>query len=86
MMDLRQQIEREAREASERRAAAYILSSNALQELEIRNRPQEVQTFLRDPCFKCGVRGDIGCEHQKPVPVGPVLEYQKRPARAGDGL
>lgn len=22
-------------------------------------------TIHRDPCFKCGVRGDVGCRHQR---------------------
>ena len=31
---------------------------------------QERGTMIvsRDPCRRCGVRGDVGCEHQTPLP------------------
>lgn len=29
---------------------------------------RETIIVSRDPCRRCGVRGDIGCEHQTPVP------------------
>ena len=32
----------------------------------------------RDPCFKCGVRGDIGCKHQPAQPAMTLAEHRER--------
>ena len=32
--------------------------------------PEDRQPVDRDPCFKCGVRGDIGCRHRPATPGG----------------
>lgn len=32
---------------------------------EAKEPPRPSHTVDRDPCFMCGVRGDIGCEHRR---------------------
>lgn len=34
---------------------------------EYRQSPSAAMALSRDPCVKCGVRGDIGCQHEAPA-------------------
>lgn len=65
---LQQQIAREAKEWGERRIAARTFSiENPLPSPRGNTVPAPApgpQLVHRDPCFKCGVRGDIGCDHK----------------------
>lgn len=81
MSDLAHQIAEEVRSACERRHAARMLSSIGLAELEIAQRPRPGGPVLvnRDPCPRCGTRGDIGCKHrqgERPVPVSLATKVQ----------
>ncbi|MEK7342464.1 MAG: hypothetical protein AABZ73_01430 [Pseudomonadota bacterium] len=65
---LRQAISREAAEWSERRALARRQGID----VPVPSRRGETVpppaagplSIYRDPCFRCGVRGDIGCKHR----------------------
>lgn len=48
--------------------AAVTHGAHPVQRVEgARHLPIPASGVLRDPCFKCGVRGDIGCAHQAPA-------------------
>ncbi|WP_439539511.1 hypothetical protein [Sphingomonas sp.] len=67
-------IDREALEAADRRAQARRLTTRHPLPLD-RPQPTPViaididrrpQAMSREPCFRCQVRGDLGCAHQLP--------------------
>jgi len=46
-----------------------------------RGPPPDAQLVDRDPCWRCGARGDAGCRHQPPSGTAPILQ----PAEPADG-
>lgn len=65
---LQLQIEREAKAWGDRRAIAkQSVSTTPVPSTRGDTVPAPtpgLQPVYRDPCFRCGVRGDIGCAHQ----------------------
>lgn len=80
MSALRAEIDRECHMIALRRHAARSMGFCALQDVEAGSRQHEAIEYTRDPCPKCGVRGDLGCAHHKPVPLAGVT-YQRYAAR-----
>lgn len=72
MSDLRAQIDEECRLLAERRSAARSLSSFAYVMHGNVRRPTEPMIVSRDPCFKCGARGDLGCTHRPAAAPEPL--------------
>lgn len=75
--DLAQQVALEAEQASARRIEAYRLTTrNPLEALARTPAPVSAlvaagadprpEATSREPCPRCAVRGDLGCEHQRP--------------------
>ena len=66
---IRSAIDREAREWGERRAIARrqgIDSPVPSRRGETVRQPEAGPLPVhRDPCFRCGTRGDVGCRHQR---------------------
>lgn len=42
--------------------------------LEVQDRPR----VSRDPCFLCGVRGDVGCKHQRRAAITILSPPQRQ--------
>jgi len=69
MRRLVEEVNREAHLASLRRSEARMLSGQTTLDL-IRPSPERVMrdggrpAFSREPCRRCGARGDVGCKHQ----------------------
>lgn len=73
---LREVCAREAEEAVERRSVARKFS-NVADPLSLPGEPgsaapvagaidRRPAAWSREPCLRCGIRGDFGCEHQRP--------------------
>lgn len=65
---LKKSIEREAKVWGERRALArrhgIDVPVPSRRGETVPAAPSGPLAVYRDPCFKCGVRGDIGCRHR----------------------
>lgn len=46
------------------RSGEYVGRTAARGMVRVIDMPEDLQPVDRDPCFKCGVRGDIGCRHR----------------------
>jgi hypothetical protein len=50
----------------ERKPSTYRPRPRTISRVEQRVKIEHCKIVDRDPCWRCGTRGDLGCEHRKP--------------------
>lgn len=41
------------------------IQSTVLARIADRDRMADIQRSFRDPCYRCGIRADVGCSHRR---------------------